>query len=517
MLPRRYILPLLLLGAVILTFAFRSTHLWRDFVFVYDQGRDALAVHRILAGDITLIGPTTGLFGVYLGPFFYYFLTPLYVVGQGNPIIPAYFFVLLSALVVIPLFFMAKRVGGVVAGWLAVSAYMLSFVQFQFSRWLSNPMPLPMTALLLFYSALRALETRKWQWFGAVGLLLGICMQLEAANAFFLIPTLVIVLLIEYWLRLDSGKKKMIELNKKIWMYWDALRADWKLIGVTLCGFVVTLAPQMIFELKHGFPITRSLVTAFATTHEVSVLGNLQSRATLLFDLYAKGWFSRVPWRGNAFLLMLTGALIILFVLRKKIFSNQTFRVICVWFMVPLFFHLMYTGNHGNFWDYYIIGQYIPLYILISSILALGIARKGLVRIGSVVLIIFLWTFIFIPNAREWFGLSVPYQERISLSLQLDAIDWIHERSGENPFGMWAYTPSAQDDVYKYLFLYKSRYNVSLPVEHPEQTKHMYLIVEDDPNNPKRREAWISEMSSIGTIRATQKFGAVTVFEVIRK
>src|SRR5476651_1653412 len=107
---RRYLTPLFLICIVLATFALRSLYLWRDFVFVYDQGRDALKVQEILQGHLTLIGPTTGLFGVFLGPFYYYLLAPLYWLGQGNPIVPAFALVLLSALTVIPLFYLTRKI-----------------------------------------------------------------------------------------------------------------------------------------------------------------------------------------------------------------------------------------------------------------------------------------------------------------------------------------------------------------------------------------------------------------------
>lgn len=489
---------------VIFTFVVRSAYLWRDFVFVYDQGRDALEVGKILAGNLTLIGPTTGLFGVFLGPFHYYFLTPFYVLGGGNPIVPAYGFVMLSALTIIPIFFFAKKVAGYGAGVLAVTIYAFSFVQWQFSRWLSNPTNLPLVAILMFLAAIKALETKKRLWFAVVGLLLGICLQLEAANAIFLIPTLLIILFMEYAL---AGKRQ--DTLARLW-------ADRGAVMMTVLGFSLTLIPQIAFEAIHNFPLTTSLIKAFGTTHSVGIIANLRPRTELLFDLYAKGFFFRAPWRHAALTLLLGGALVIGWGSRQKLLRSQTFRVLLAWFLIPLGFHLIYTGNYGNFWDYYIIGQYVPLYLLLATILISGFSRNVWLRILSLILVLFTLFAVVSPNAREWFKLSIPYNERISLSLQLDAVDWIVKEAGGEPFGMWAYTPSAQDDVYKYLFSYRSRYNGILPVEHPESTKLMFLIVEDDPGNPSRRELWIKEMGKIGVIKTQEKFGAVTVFKVIR-
>ena len=61
--------------------------------FHYDQGRDALVIWDLIHnGKLFLIGPTTGLAGVFRGPFYYYLIAPFYLIAGGNPVIPAIFF-----------------------------------------------------------------------------------------------------------------------------------------------------------------------------------------------------------------------------------------------------------------------------------------------------------------------------------------------------------------------------------------------------------------------------------------
>src|SRR3990170_6140958 len=55
------------------------------FAFNYDQGRDFLAVSKIIwERDFILIGQTTGLPGIFYGPWWYYFLAPIFFISQGN-------------------------------------------------------------------------------------------------------------------------------------------------------------------------------------------------------------------------------------------------------------------------------------------------------------------------------------------------------------------------------------------------------------------------------------------------
>src|SRR3990170_8212873 len=81
--------------------------------FYYDQGRDALVVWNLWhEGKLFLIGPVTGLPGIFLGPFYYYLIAPFYLISGGNPAIPSIF---LSVLVVTSLYILyltGKEIGG---------------------------------------------------------------------------------------------------------------------------------------------------------------------------------------------------------------------------------------------------------------------------------------------------------------------------------------------------------------------------------------------------------------------
>src|SRR3989344_5186385 len=88
--------------------------------FYYDQGRDALVIWKFIhEGKPFLIGPVTGLHGIFLGPLFYYLITPLYLIGNGNPVYPAVFLAASSSISVLVVYFlgvnMHSKTAGVVA------------------------------------------------------------------------------------------------------------------------------------------------------------------------------------------------------------------------------------------------------------------------------------------------------------------------------------------------------------------------------------------------------------------
>ena len=57
-----------------------------NFPFTYDQARDMLDIRTLGEfKDIMVMGPTTSINGLRLGPFYYYLMLPAYWIGDGNP------------------------------------------------------------------------------------------------------------------------------------------------------------------------------------------------------------------------------------------------------------------------------------------------------------------------------------------------------------------------------------------------------------------------------------------------
>src|SRR3989344_7066754 len=57
-----------------------------NFAFTWDQARDLIDLRRLVFGYTPLlVGPTTGLTGVFVGPFWYYFNAPPFFLSRGDP------------------------------------------------------------------------------------------------------------------------------------------------------------------------------------------------------------------------------------------------------------------------------------------------------------------------------------------------------------------------------------------------------------------------------------------------
>src|SRR5947208_1108732 len=57
-----------------------------SFAFTYDVGRDMLEIRNIVVNHhLTLIGQTTGIQGIFYGPWWYYILVVPFTLSGGNP------------------------------------------------------------------------------------------------------------------------------------------------------------------------------------------------------------------------------------------------------------------------------------------------------------------------------------------------------------------------------------------------------------------------------------------------
>src|SRR3989344_6213431 len=77
--------------------------------FLGDEGRDALMIQRILVDhDFPLLGPTTSVGNIYLGPLYYYMMTIPMAIFWLNPVAAAVMVAVLGILTIGLVYFFAR-------------------------------------------------------------------------------------------------------------------------------------------------------------------------------------------------------------------------------------------------------------------------------------------------------------------------------------------------------------------------------------------------------------------------
>lgn len=194
--------------------------------FLGDQGRTMIILDEVIKhGIIPLSGPTT-LTGHHLGPIFYYLLLPGYILTR-SPLGVSYWVVLLGILSVIVLYDLARRMFGVwparaVSLLWAVSPYII-----RADRVVWEPNLVPLFSLFFAYVLYRTHQEQKdWMWI-ALGVTVGVLVQLHYPNVFFIGLT---------GLYLIISRRRFVRAG----LLWFA-------------GFLLVLLPFLYYEYTVGF------------------------------------------------------------------------------------------------------------------------------------------------------------------------------------------------------------------------------------------------------------------------
>lgn len=464
---------------------FRLYRLDKLLGFWYDQGRDALVIWDFLHyRKFFLIGPVTGIDGIYLGPFYYYLIAPFYWLGRGSPVFVAASLCWLTLGAIFLIYLLAKEIYNRPIALLAAFLYGFSCSLVIFSRWLANPNPLPFFTLIVLFLLYAFIKGKSKALIGAA-FFIGLCLQLEAAAAVWFLPATLVIL---FWQR-----KK---LNRTIAFF-------------SFLAFFVTLLPQIVFDFRHQ-GVLRNAFRQFLIAEKSFSGGQtkqsfgeiLKMRALTYYESLFGKLFAGQKWlRGLSLALFSAG----FFRFGKKIL-NPGGKLLFIWFLAPLLGFLFYRGNHGYVWDYYFTGIIPSLVILFAAgIYFLAKESRWLKALVGAVLIAF--------GAVNLQSIGNYHQAGMGISLraQLKAIDWIYQDAGQEKFNVDVYVPPQIYYAYSYLFKW---YGQGKYGREPETAlaKNLYTLYEPDGEHPQFLANWLARQDTIGKIvKASYSWGDITV------
>ena len=459
--------------------------------FTYDNGRDAQEIQKIVEGDLTLIGPTSGLQGFFIGPLWFYAGVPGNLLFGGNPygLIAWYIF---TATLAIPLFYWLSKLlfpDEKDNRWRWLTFLLLAFIPG--SVWGSVFVLSPMLAFPIITAALLALYyARKSRWWLLVGFfLLGLVLQAEFAYAIFIVPVIYLAIA---WIR---GR----------FNFWDYL--------VGGLGVFITLLPQLAFELRNQFLMSKFLFQGLTTTADTKETWThfLSNRIPQLF------WSTNSLFLGSSKATIVIGLVLMIAigVAAKYIWKNKDFlkdktasfrwQLMTLFAVAPYLGFLLWRGNHGHFFGYYLA----PHFIFLVPLLVLGIKQlpeflktthkwftKQRVWFIQLILVITL----FYTSWLEYHSTIVEVDNQAGLQTIEQAtytvLHWWQEdlkfTEGKGyvfPSSVATFTPNYQTAQYDYVMHWKAR-QLGLEVPHTQvlpEHEVVYVILEPDREIPEKR------------------------------
>jgi 4-amino-4-deoxy-L-arabinose transferase-like glycosyltransferase len=233
---------------IVLTSAFvRLYNLPNSLHFQGDQGRDALLVSQIFKDfDPVFIGPVTSVGNMYLGPFYYYFMLPFLWLTYPSPVGPAYAVALAGVLTTWLLYRWGKEMVGGKAALIAALFYAFSSMAVLHNRFSWNPNIAPLLSLIVIYCTFKAWQSDKRYWAGAI-IAFSLLIQLH------------------YLALLAAGGVGLIWLMQlyNLWPERKKILQLLKMTGLGAAFFLLTLAPLVLFDYKHGWLNARAFTALF--------------------------------------------------------------------------------------------------------------------------------------------------------------------------------------------------------------------------------------------------------------
>ncbi|TSC86000.1 MAG: Uncharacterized protein G01um101416_764 [Microgenomates group bacterium Gr01-1014_16] len=467
--------------AIILGLAlFLRVYRTQDFLgFWYDQGRDALVIWDLLQKHkFFLIGPTTGIEGIFLGPFYYYFIAPAYLLGNGHPVYPAIWLATINVGAIFTLFLIGRRYFSPATGLIAATLVAISFELVKYQRWLSNPTPLPFFALLTFWSLLEIIHNSpKLRYWLLLGLGIGLSLQLEAASAIFFIPATLLTLII----------------------YRKSSPINFKNILTALIFFGITLTPQIVFNFRHENILLNSFSRFLVT--ENSFQPSLYNFYLQRLNFYYQEFTQKFYADPQSSLLFTVSLIIFILFVRKKLPSKPILASF-IWWVTPLIILLFYHGNKGYVWGYYFTGIYPIFALLVSAIWVTSFKHLRWSR-GIILILFSIFLYQNLTQLKTYLTHPGPYG--VSLTSQIQAVDWIYQNASGRPFNTDVYVPPVISYAYDYLFLWRGG-GATVPL-----VPLLYTIQEPDPGHQTLYDTWFTRQSYYSSVEETKLFGPLIV------
>lgn len=354
----------LFLGLLLVTAVFvRTNNLEGKLTFEWDQARDYSAVSTMITtGKLPMLGPIVrgDAGGFYLGPLYYYLITPLYLFGQGNPLSLAVLSISADLLTIFLLYFLLRDKGRWFGAVLVATLWTFSplIINNSYTAWNVTLIPLWVLAMLVLSTRLsHAFRFRDlWLFTLLASLTTNIHVSLFPLAALFL------------------ALQSRHFLSRRPIEYFKLFLAA-----------VIPVSTLIIHDLTHSFENTILLKRFLFGTAVKSA--NLSEIVSLIIDKYGYTigrLFTGEPYTYLGWLIVLLTVFLTLIARRHSKLLQASMLVIAT----ILFSLLVYRD--ADFAEYYFIPTFIPLLLLVGTSVETLVSRlpKSLILILALAVLV---------------------------------------------------------------------------------------------------------------------------------
>lgn len=481
----------LILFILLIGILYRLVLTWNgNFLFNMDNARDMVDVREMVElKKLRLTGPSSAIEGLFNGPFWYYLLSVPYILSSGDPYASILMEIVLWAL---GGFFLLKLISpfGLLPTFVAGSMWVASDYVVLTNLYAFNPNPVILLTPLFIYLLKKYLETGKLIFSATTWFLGGLFFNFEMNYGVFIPP----IVLITLFLSSNTNYLK----TKNFW------------VGSTF--FILCLLPQVFFDLRHGFLMTKSIANYLAQgQHQSLDFGSRVKSISLSFYEV----FSATLMNHKTFTLIILALFIPTLSRFFKIKDINPIVLICLALIfIPLILYLFIPVT-VNGWH---LGGPVAAFIILIGFLVNRLLNFNFwgKTIGGLVGLFVL--FFASSNILNFFtrDFGKPSSDPSLFKNETQAIDYVYKVAKGQNFKVYTYLPSVYDYPYQYLFWWYGQkkygyipgeyvYSPNKPPYIPSQDKFqgrkdnfsglVFLIKE--PDRIKMRQAWENDFKNM--------------------
>ena len=426
--------------------------------FLGDQGRDVTIIKDFLKnGNLFFIGPQTSIGNMYLGPYFYYLISPSLLLSNFNPVGPAIFIAILNIVTVYLIFYISKKWFNPQTGYIAAFLFSISPTVIKYSNFIWNPNIMPLFSLLFVYFFFQAFKTKNFRHFIYASLAF-----IMVINSHYLgLATLTFTGLFWAYQLIIFIKTKSKQLKPFLINSFLALSI-----------FILSLLPQALFDIKHGGQNIKALINFF-TYRETTVNIKPYKALPILPSLFNQVNNSLLAGKNETVALIVSitfTILIFIFILKTKP-KKSSFWIIFSWYLFGLIALALYKQH---IYDHYFAFLFPVVFILIAFLI-------NKFRLIGIPLLILITIFSLSNNPFRW-------QPNHQLQTVNKISDLIITNSDNKEFNFSLLAKQNYDPPYRYVLDSKQAKLVDLPNKLADQ---LFVVCEpfqmncDPINNPE--------------------------------
>lgn len=469
---------------IIILAAFFRLYRMPDFaMFLGDQGRDAIVVKRIITLEhFPAIGPPSSLGQIFLGPFYYYLISPFLLLWNFNPIGLAYAVALVSILGIIISYFVIRAEANPKVSLLFLVFVAFSYVNIVSSRFSWNPNLLPVFSFLTLYFFYKFLASKKYIFAFGFGAFLALSLQLHHLAILLTIPLAVSFL---YQLLKENDRTTLIKRGV-----------------LALVSFLFFSLPLIVFDLRHQFLNSKNLIKLFVEGNPTDHGGFLNR----IFETNQALYSHILQTEINQYVAIFLTVFSFVYILKKYLSRKYAFVHIhlsnLIFFVIG--FSLFNTARHPHYYNV----VYFSVFLLWAFILInLFIARNFRI----VLFVVVLFYLIFNYKIRDFIFSAGQNQFKVANNIAESII----KKNPKLPYQMIALPDVETDGHIRYFLEIKGK--TPLPQESNKEAKELYVVCYEKECRIYGNPQWQIASFKNATIETSWRVEGITIYKLIHR